>query len=332
MPPGTSPAKATEARRASPRSGSMRALRAAFARALEATLVLFVLASLVFFALRLLPGDPARLVLGDQASASEVAEVRARLHLDEPLGAQYARFLYGIGTADLGDSFRRPGVPAARRVGSALVPTAELAGLAVAMGSALGLALAALAYGPWLGAGRRWVEDALVAMAASPLVAFAPVLTYALAARARLVPLPGDPEAGFAGLAFASALLAVPLSAHVGRTARAALEELSHGQFLTVAAAKGATSRRVVFLHALPAASGPILAVIATQLGALLGGAVVLERLFERWGLGTLILEAYASRDLPVLEGAVVAAGALFVLVQSLATLLHAALDPRARA
>jgi ABC-type dipeptide/oligopeptide/nickel transport system permease component len=289
----------------------MRALRAAFVRALEATLVLFVLASVVFFALRLLPGDPARLVLGDQASAAEVAAVRARLHLDEPLGAQYARFLRGISTADLGDSFRRPGVSAARRVGSALVPTAELAGLAVAMGSALGLVLAALAFGPWLGERRRHVEEVMVAMAASPLVAFAPVLTYLLAARARLVPLPGDPDAGLSGLAFASALLAVPLSAHVGRTARASLLELSQGQFLVVAAAKGATPRRVVFL---------------------LGGAVVLERLFERWGLGTLILEAYASRDLPVLEGAVVAAGALFVVVQSVATLVHALVDPRARA
>jgi peptide/nickel transport system permease protein len=310
----------------------MRAPRFAFAALLEATLVLFVLASVVFFALRLLPGDPARLVLGDQASAAEVASVRARLHLDEPLGAQYVRFVRGIGTLDLGDSFRRPGVRAVRRVGSAIGPTAELAGLAVALGAALGLGLAALAYGPWLGRGRRWVERGMVAMAASPLLAFAPVLTYALAARARLVPLPGDPDAGLSGLLFASALLAVPLAAHVGRTSRAALFELAQGQFLTVAAAKGATPSRIVFLHALPAASGPILATIATQLGALLGGAVVLERLFERWGLGTLILEAYASRDLPVLEGAVVAAGALFVVVQAVAAFLHALVDPRARA
>jgi peptide/nickel transport system permease protein len=78
--------------------------------------------------------------------------------------------------------------------------------------------------------------------------------------------------------------------------------------------------------------SGPILTVIAAQLGALLGGAVVLERLFERAGLGTLILEAYASRDLPVLEGGVVAAGALFVLAQAAAAAAHAMIDPRVRA
>ncbi len=309
----------------------MRALKAALSRALEAALVLLLLASLVFFALRLLPGDPARLVLGDEASATELAQVRARLHTDEPLATQYARFLAGLATVDLGDSLRRPGVPAMRRVASALGPTAELAGLAVALGSVLGVALAALSFGPWLGEKKRWVERGLVFLAAAPLIAFAPVLTLALAVKARLVPLPGDPDAGILGLVFASSLLAVPLAAHVGRTGRASLEGLGQGQFLVVATAKGATPRRVVFLHALPAASGPILAVIATQLGALLGGAVVLERLFERWGLGTLILEAYASRDLPVLEGAVVAAGALFVVVQTGAAFLHAILDPRAR-
>jgi peptide/nickel transport system permease protein len=310
----------------------MRAFAVAFIRALQATLVLFALASAVFFALRLLPGDPARLVLGDQASLAEIASVNARLHLDEPLSAQYVRFLRGIATLDLGDSFRRPGVPAVRRVMAALGPTSELAAVAVLLGSTLGLILAALGYGPWLGTRRLWVEKAMVAMAASPLLAFAPLLTYALAARARIVPLPGDPDAGVAGLVFASALLAVPLSAHVGRTAHAALSELAHGQFLIVAAAKGATPGRVVFLHALPAASGPVLTIIATQLGALLGGAVVLERLFERFGLGTLILEAYASRDLPVLEGAIVAAGALFVAVQSASAFVHALVDPRVRA
>lgn len=76
---------------------------------------------------------------------------------------------------------------------------------------------------------------------------------------------------------------------------------------------------------------GPIVTVIGTQLGALLGGAVVLERLFERHGLGTLILEAYSSRDLPVLEAAVVFSGALFVVAQQLAVAVHAAIDPRVR-
>jgi peptide/nickel transport system permease protein len=309
-----------------------RVLRVLVARALEATVVVLALASLVFFALRILPGDPARLVLGDAASEADLARVRATLHLDEPLLAQYGRFLRGLATLDLGDSFRRPGTGAMARVAEALGPTAQLAALAVALGAFAGIAAGILASGPWLPPrGRTWVERLLATAAAAPLVAVAPVLTWALAARFRVVPLPGDPDAGLAGLLFASALLAVPLAAHVGRISRAALKEIAGAPFLRVASAKGAGPLRVWTVHALPAVVGPIVTVVASQLGALLGGAVVLERLFERRGLGTLILEAYSTRDLPVLEGAVVAAGMLFVGAQSLGTALHAAVDPRAR-
>jgi ABC-type dipeptide/oligopeptide/nickel transport system permease component len=308
-----------------------RVLRVVVARVAESFVVVLALASLVFFALRLLPGDPARLVLGDAASEADLARVRATLHLNEPLLAQYARFLRGLATLDLGDSVRRPGTQAMTRVGEALTPTAQLASIAVLMGAVVGIAAGLAASGPWLGArARAWIERGLVGLAAAPLVAFAPVLTWALAARARIVPLPGDPDSGAAGLLFASGLLSVPLAAHVGRIARAALAENARAPFLLVASAKGDSSLRVWVVHALPAVAGPIVTVVSTQLGALLGGAVVLERMFERRGLGTLILEAYATRDLPELEGAVVAAGLLFVAAQALGTMAHAALDPRA--
>jgi peptide/nickel transport system permease protein len=310
--------------------------RVVASRVLEALLgalaLAVVLASLVFFALRLLPGDPAQLVLGDEASAAELARVRVTLGLDAPLAVQYARFLRGLSTLDLGDSFRQPGTRAMARVLEAVVPTAQLATIAVGLGAVAGLGAALAASGPWLGRGRGWIERGLVVVAAAPLVAFAPLLTWALAVRARVVPLPGDPDSSGAGLLFAGALLAIPLAAHLGRIAHAALADVARAQFLVAARAKGASPLRVWLLHALPAVVGPIITVLATQLGALLGGAVVLERMFERRGLGTLILEAYATRDLPVLEGAVVVTGLLFVLAQTAGTALHAAVDPRARA
>ena len=290
--------------------------------------VALALATLVFLG-RLLPGDPAALVLGDQSSEVERAVLRAKLHLDEPIWMQYARFVRGLATLDLGESVRRPGSPALDRVLDAVGPTASLASLAVLLGAALGISAAVLGAGPApaarLGGPRR---DGL---AATPLLACARVLTFALAARLRVVPLPGDPEAGAGGLFFASGLLALPLAAHVARVSRAALDDVARAQFLGVARAKGGSNARVLWLHALPASIGPIVTVVGTQLGALLGGAVVLERLFERRGLGTLILEAYASRDLPVLEAAVVFSGALFVGAQQLAAALHAAVDPRVR-
>jgi peptide/nickel transport system permease protein len=309
-----------------------RVVRVLAFRATESLVVVAALASLVFFALRLLPGDPARLVLGDTASEADLDRVRATLHLDQSLAAQYARFLRGLVTLDLGDSLRRPGTSAMARVGAAVGPTAALATVAVVLGALSGIAVGTAASGPWLTLrARRWVDRGLVALAAVPLIAFAPVLTLLLAVRARVVPLPGDPESGMAGLLFASGLLSLPLAAHVGRVTRAALSEIERSPFLLVASAKGGAALRVWMVHALPTVTGPIVTVVATQLAALLGGAVVLERMFERWGLGTLILEAYATRDLPVLEGAVVAAGLLFVGAQALGTAAHAAIDPRAR-
>jgi len=310
---------------------ALRILSRGLGRALGALGVLLVLASLVFLALRLLPGDPAALVLGDQAPEADRHLLRVRLGLDQPLWRQYLRFVWGLLRLDLGESLARPGVSAFAEVGRALGPTAALAGVAVGVGSLVGTSAALLSVGPWLGARRVWVHRGVLVVAATPLLAFAPVLTYLLAVRLRWVPLPGDPGSGAAGLLFAAGLLSLPLAAQVARIGRAALLDQARAKYLDVAAAKGASAVRVWVVHALPVASTPISVVVAAQLGALLGGAVVLERLFERPGLGSLMLNAYASRDIPVLEASVVAAGLLFVVAQALAGLVQASVDPRGR-
>jgi peptide/nickel transport system permease protein len=314
-------------------AGALGVARRVLGRTLErasgALFTLVLLATLVFLALRLLPGDPAALVLGDQASESDRAILRARLGLDRPLPLQYLAFLGGLCRLNLGDSLARPGTAAFDEVARALGPTSALAGLAVGIGSVAGITLALLSVGPWLGKRRRYLHAAVLVVAATPLLAFAPLATYLLAVRVRWVPLPGDPESGAAGLLFAAGLLSLPLAAQVARIGRAALLDQARAKFLEVAAAKGGSPFRVWVVHALPVASAPIAVVIATQLGALLGGAVVLERLFERPGLGTLMLNAYAARDIPVMEASVVAAGMLFVLAQALAGMCHGLVDPR---
>jgi peptide/nickel transport system permease protein len=300
-------------------------------RALEAAATVLAMATLVFFALRILPGDPARLLLGDQASLREIAALRAELGLDLPLHVQYMRFLRGLATLDLGQSLRHPTVSAVSLVADALPATSALAGTSVALATLVGTAAAVLASGPFLGPKRVWVERGATAIASMPLLSFAPLVTYALAVRLRITPLPGDPDSSLSGLLFASSLLSLPLAAHIARVGRAALDDAARAQYLVAARARGASELRTWLVHALPPSLGPILAVVASQLGALLGGAVVLERLFERPGLGTLILEAYATRDMPVLETTIITAGVLFVIVQTMATAVHAAIDPRVR-
>ncbi len=294
-----------------------------------ALVILVVFASLVFLALRLLPGDPTALILGDEATAAERAELAKKLGFDAPLPLQYARFLLGLAHLDLGASLSHPTRSAFACVASAFGSTASLAMIAVSLGAIGGILAALLAVGPWLGRHRDEVHAAILVVAATPLLAFAPLVTWIFAVKLAWTPLPGDPERGGWGLLFAAALLALPLGAQVARIGRAALLEQIGSQFLDVARAKGAGAIRVWCIHALPVAAAPIMVVVATQLGALLGGAVVIERFFERPGLGSLMLQAYSARDFPVLEAAIVVAGLLFVVVQTLAAALIGLLDPR---
>jgi ABC-type dipeptide/oligopeptide/nickel transport system permease component len=306
-----------------------RPLRDVAGAASSAISVLLVFATLVFLALRLLPGDPTELILGDQATAAERAHMATRLGFDAPLPVQYMRYLGGLLRFDLGASLSHPDRSAFACVASALRGTSALAMIAVGFGAVGGVLAALLSVGPWLGKYRRRMHSAILLVAATPLLAFAPLATWIFAVRLAWTPLPGDPENGGWGLLFAAALLSLPLGAQVARIGRASLLEQVGAQFLDVARAKGASSIRVWCLHALPVAAAPILVVLAAQLGALLGGAVVLERFFERPGLGTLMLEAYAARDFPVLEASIIAAGLLFVVVQTAAAGFIGFLDPR---
>ncbi|HEY5959393.1 MAG TPA: ABC transporter permease, partial [Polyangiaceae bacterium] len=279
---------------------------------LSLIVVILLLSSGVFLALRLLPGDPTSLILGDDASQQARELMRHRLGLDEPLVRQWTRFIQGIIVGEWGESLAKPGVSAISAVAAALAPTASLAGLAVAQGSSMGILLSVLSVG-LRERGRRMAHATIMLVAAVPLLAFGPLLTFVLAVRYHLVPLPGDPDSGTCGLLFASTLLSIPLGAQVARVSRAALLDQQRARYLEVARAKGAGPARIWVLHALPVAAPAIVVVIAMQLGALLGGAVVLERLFERPGLGTLMLEAYRARDLPILQASIVSAGMLFI-------------------
>lgn len=298
---------------------------------LGATATVIVVASIVFFAFRLLPGDPAELVLGEQATIAERARLRATLHLDEPMIRQWLHFLGRLARAKIGPSLRHPERDAARVVLDVLPDTAALAALGVSFGALLGVSFALLAVGSPRPFVRAMGSKTIDLAAAIPLLAYAPAATWLLAVKLRLVPLPADPDAGVRGLLFSSCLLAIPLGAAVARVARSSLRQAAASPFLQVARAKGRSEVGVWIVHALPTSIGPIVTVVAAQMGALLGGAIVLERILERRGLGTVLAEALSARDLPVIEATVVVSTVLFVVAQAIGEALHAKIDPRAR-
>jgi peptide/nickel transport system permease protein len=307
------------------------ALRYLFFRLVRAGLTAFAVVTLVFLLIRAVPGDPVDAILGDQASPEDRAEVRRQLGLHLPLLAQYGAYLGSVADGSLGRSFRAPDRNVRALISEALPPTLALAFSALAVAWLIALPLGVLA------AARR---DSPVDRAASvfaltglalPTIWLGPLLVLAFSVKLRWLPLPGDERAGLAALLLPSLTVGTALAAALTRQTRAAMIEVLTQPYIAAARARGVPALRVFFQHALRNALMPVLTVGASQLGALLSGAVIAEKIFERPGLGTLFLEAFFARDIPVVQGVVLVVGVVYVLVNVALDLTYALVDPRVR-
>jgi len=282
--------------------------------------------TLVFFLGRALPGDPVDLMLGEGAPAERREELRRALHLDDPLPMQYGRYLWDLSRGRLGVSLRTRR-PVAEELAAALPQTARLAG--AALGLAVLLALPAALASARGGAARRWVRAATSAGLSLPTFFLGPVLLLVFAVWQPWFPVSGADEPGAWFLP--AVTLAVPTSALLCRLLSASLSEEMGREYLTAARARGLGEGTAFRRHGLRNALLPAVTVLGLQLGGLLTGAILTERIFRWPGLGTLVLGAIGSRDYPVLQGAVLLF-ALLTLAATLATdLLYGFLDPRIR-
>jgi len=308
--------------------GFARYLAARVARALGTALSVVTLS---FLLLRLVPGDPVDAVLGEQASAEDRIAVRHALHLDESLFAQYGRFLANVVDGSLGQSFRAPEISVMERIVAVLPGTIELAVAALCVAWLVAVPLGVI------GASRRGsrVDRAASSFAlfglAMPSIWLGPLLVLLFAVKLRVLPLPGDDVDSLGALVLPAITVGFAMSALLTRQTRAAMIEVLSQPYVTAARARGVPSFRVFFQHALRNAMMPVLTVGAAQLGALLSGAVVAEKIFERQGLGSLFLDAFFARDLPVVQGVVLLVGVVYVMVNLLVDMLYALVDPRVR-
>ncbi len=301
------------------------------ARVGRALATAFAVVTLVFLLLRLVPGDPVDAVLGEQASAEDRIAVRKELHLDEPLLAQYARFLSNVFDGSLGQSFRAPERSVMDRIVEVLPGTISLALCALSVAWLVALPLGVL------GASHRGtrVDRAASSFAlfglAMPTIWLGPLLVLLFAVKLRVLPLPGDDVESLRALILPSITVGLALAGVLTRQTRAAMIEVLGQPYVTAAKARGVPAYRVFFQHALRNALMPVLTVGAAQLGALLSGAVIAEKIFERRGLGSLFLDAFFARDLPVVQGVVLLVGVTYVMVNFIVDLVYAWVDPRVR-
>lgn len=311
-------------------------LRYALHRVPSALLVLFLASIVVFGVLHLAPGDPAALAAGPDASSETIATVRHQLGLDASLPHQYVTWLRGLLDGDLGTSYVRH-LPIATLIGNGIGNTLELAVGAIVLAVVLGGA-AGLVMGASRSRAARTVVGGLTALAfAVPPYVSGVLLVLVFAVTLRLLPAGGhspilsDPSIGVQYLLMPALVLALPASAVIARFLSTAIRRVLDEEYMRTATAKGLTRRRTVLRHALPNALPSVLTILGIQMGQMLGGAIVIEAIFAWPGIGQLLVDAVKSSDYLVVQDLLLLAVAVFVVLQTVTDLLHAAIDPRLR-
>jgi peptide/nickel transport system permease protein len=302
-------------------------------RLLVAVPTLLALSFLIFLLVTNAPGDPAeeyaRKRSGSQeATTKDIRDAQVELGLDRPFFVQYGSWLKGIATGDLGESFakRRPVTEVLRdRIGPTLELTAASALLILMVGIPLGV-LAAMFH-------RHWTDQAfrVAALLAASIPGFflAYMLIVQLATNMKLLPVAG--RQGIDSLIMPAIVVAITPAAVISRLLRASLLEVFTEDYIRTARSKGLGSLQVVVRHGLRNASIPVVTYVGTVLGALLEGVVITEFIFAWPGLGLLTLEAISQRDYPLIQAAVLLAGAIYLMGNLLVDILYGILDPRIR-
>lgn len=299
-------------------------------RLLRAIPVILGVLTLVFLMIHLLPGDPAVEIAsrGPGMSPEAIQRIRVQLGLDRPLYVQYVSFLGRVARGDLGRSiFTNQSVATMiqQQVGSTVQLTFAGIATAILIGVPLGL-IAALRHNTWVDTVSMSVALLGVSM---PSFWLGLLLIFAFAVQLKWVPIVGT--AGLKGLVLPSLTLGFGASAIIARLVRSSMLEVLRQEYMTTARAKGLPGRAILLRHGLKNALIPVVTIIGLQFGALLGGAVVIETVFARRGIGRMAIDAILAKDFPVVQGTVLFAALVYVIVNLSVDLLYSVLDPRIR-
>jgi peptide/nickel transport system permease protein len=290
--------------------------------------VLWLVVSIVFFLIHLVPGDPVQQMLGEGAPPADVTALRHAYGLDLPLGQQYLNYWRGVLHLDLGQSLRLH-----RSVVGLLAQrypyTVELTLAALAVGLLLAVP-AGVTSARHRG---RWQDQLLGFVSllgvSFPVFALAPLAILLFSIKLGWLPVSGAD--GPLNLALPALTMGMALAAILTRMVRTSLlEELGH-DYIRTARAKGLSERAVIYRHAMRNALVPLLTIVGLQFGVLLAGAIVTEKIFSWPGVGQLTITAILSRDYPLAQGCILAAGLTYTLVNLLTDVLYVVVNPRIR-
>ena len=297
---------------------------------------LLLLSVVVFLMLQVVPGDPGRVRLGPYAPASAVAQVDHQLGVDRPLLARYGTWLGGFLVLHWGTSWNQ-GVPVFSLTMQRLWASIQLAFVALVIIIPLAVVLGVTAALRRDGIADRVITIVSLSLTVVPEFVSGVVLIVLFVVGLKIFHYPAVPPAGAGPLTrvFYLILPALPLMfiemGYIARMARAGMIEALSMPYIRTATLNGLPRRRVVYGHALRNAMAPTVAVIGTQIGWLVGGLVIVERLFVYPGIGKLIADSATYKDFPVLEATVLVVATIYMLSNLGADLIVALLNPRVR-
>ncbi|MEU0463717.1 MULTISPECIES: ABC transporter permease [Amycolatopsis] len=296
-----------------------------------------VLASIVVFAgVRALPGDPALAMAGEEADPETLAAVRAQLGLDDPLPVQYLKFLGHALTGDFGRS-TRTGTPVSEMIGTTLPVTVQLAVYAMLIAVLAGLLLGVLA-AVFRGRWPEWAANGFSLFALSVPTFWLGILAVVyLSVQLGWFPASGyvsplkDPVRGLYYLTLPAVILGLSHAAVVQRQTRSSMVGTLTADYVRTARAKGLGRGAVVFRYGLRNSLIVVTTIVGLQLGGLIAGAVVTERIFSLPGIGKLTLDSVFSRDYPVIQAVVLVITFAYIVINLLVDVLYTVIDPRVR-
>jgi peptide/nickel transport system permease protein len=289
--------------------------------------VLWGAATVAFLAFRVIPGDPVSVMLGPQAQVSDAVKdgIRAELGLDRPPLEQYLTYIGQLARGDLGESYQLR-LPVTEVIGRQIGATLQLSALALGIAVVVALVVALLARGQ---AARAVATGVELVVLSSPVFWIGLVLLSVFAFGLGWFPVSGARNP--ATLILPAVTLALPVAALLGQVLRDGLIQAERMPFAETVRARGAGRGWFTVRHGLRHGASGAITLTAYLTGSVLGGAVLVETVFARPGLGRVTLAAISDRDLPVISGIILLSALVFVIVNVLVELVHPLIDPRLR-
>lgn len=300
-------------------------------RFISSLIVIFGVVTLVFLVIRAVPGDPVASILGEQALEVDKQALRDCLGLDHSLPTQYTNFWRDVLNGTFGELCDERGVTVMDKLVESIPATAELALasllVAIVISFPLGIAAALRPY--------SWVDNSSAVLAllgiSIPNFWLGPMLLILFSLTLQALPNPGSGVTGLSALILPAITLGSGLAAKLTRMTRSSMLEVLGQDYVRTAKAKGLPRWKVVLKHALRNALIPVITVLGLQFGALLTGAIIVEKVFARAGLGTMLLDGIEARSYMIVQGTVIFIAVSYVLVNFITDLLYSFVDPRIR-